>query len=653
MSRLRDPYAFEHHPTTPPNKKPRVTPEPTTLTDPQNSHKAASQSSTAEVKVTAAATSEVQRVLSHKPRTENNTTQAISGPSKTSQTTPKLPKTENPKMLSLPPMLSPLASDIEEELAKLPPPSRGRSHSAASTKAASVSPMVKPSKTASAGTPSSGEKARPKNVVTKPTSTPTKGPQEQKQKQITSAPRKGLEDVGVNKLAVAKATSKVLTNGNEEEDAAKPMAPESSKKLRLRITLKIKKRNRRRLQQYLKMKPTPGKYPPGVGPKTSQDPKQHIRTPAHQAEEKASTKLFNSEAHVSGEKRGRFQDSEDEPEQPTKRQKASSGMVHKTQTPKQSSTSLPALSHFASAQKQHLSAPELEPRSTPMLRGPSGEGSVHTPHQSTLNGTPNAPDTSNSRKSVNAIAGPKPRSEALLNEATKYMNLGRTLKYESDEFFRKSDALSEAERMQGVIIGIESLLSFILGFVLNDAYRHAGHRDAWGSMIGFLAKVTEEARGFPYLTGLANQLEGIIRDVLVYIDLQRLDQNPLTEQFINEKLRDPAKSEEQNRAAEYHRLFRELHRQSEKARNVWHAGLTHLNVAEIASKFPNTWAKREEHRAPSGKAIEAVKAGEYTRSFTIPLGHMTSGLEAVNFGVSILGELCQRQGVEWKPKLIL
>lgn len=656
MSGVGNPHTFERHPTTPPNEKPRVTPD-TTATGSKDSHKTASQNSTAEGKPTIAKP-EAHRVSSQKPpQTENSTTHAITNSSKSSQA-PKLSKIEKPVMPSLPPMLSPLASDIEEELARLPPPARGRSHSAASTKAASCSPMVKPSKTTPMSTPSSGEKARPKNIVAKATSTLTKGPQEQKQ--ITSAPRKWTEDVGANKIAAAKATSKGLANGNKEDEThvAKPVAPESSKKLRLRITLKIKKRHRRILLQYLRMKPTPGKYPWGMQPEirqevTKQEPKQSIRTSAHQVEEKASTKRANSEASKSGEKRRRVQDSEDEPEQSAKRQKAPGWIPQKTRTPKQSSISSPALSHLGSAQKQHLSAPEVEPRSTPMLRGPSGEGSIRTPHQPTLNGTPNAPDSGNSRKSVNATAVPKPRLEELRTEARKYMALGKTLKYDSDRFFKKPEGMSEAERKQAVIIGIESLLSFILSFILDDAYQHAGDRAAWNSMIGLLSKVTEEARGFPYLTGLANQLEGVVRDVLVYNDLQSLDKNPLAEQFVNKATEDPAKNEEQNKAAEYHRQFRELHRQSEKARSVWHAGLTHLNVAEIASKFPNTWAKREEHRAPFGKGLEAIKIGDYTRGFAIPMGHMTSGLEAVNFGLSILGELCQNEGVDWKPKLVL
>ena len=653
---MKDAHAFEHHPTTPPTKKARLSPEPSAVAS-RPSQDALPKALAHEEKSTAAKV-EAHHVPSEKRRVENGSTQTTNEPTNTTHTSSKVPRAQKTAMLSLPPMLSPLASDIEEELAKLGPPARGRSHSAASTKAASVSPVVKSSKTNPASTPSSGEKTKPKNVVAKAASTPTKGPQEHKQ--ITSAPRKGLEAVGAYKVAAAKATSKGLTNGNKDGEAsgAKPNAPESSKKLRLRVTLKIKKRHRRTLMQYLRMKPTPGKYPWGMQSETRQEtarqePKLNSRATAHQAEDRASIKRTNSEAHKSGEKRRRVHDSEDEPEQPVKRQKAPGWVPQKAHTPKQSSISSPALSHLGSAQKPHLYAPEIEHRSTPMLRGPSGEGSVYTPHQPTASGTPNAPDTANSRQSVNISASSKPKSDDLRAEVKKYMALAKTLKYDADKFFKNPDGMTDGERKQAVIIGIESVLCFMLGFILGDANRQLGDRVGWNSILGYMVKVNHEARGFPHLTGLINQIEGVIRDVLVYTDLQRLDKNPLAEQFLNKVTEDPAKSEEQNKAAEYHRQFTELHNQSNQARKAWHTGLMHLNVTEIASNFPNTWAKREEHRAPFGKGLEAIKVGEYTRTFTIPMGYMTSGLEAVNFGLSVLAELCQKERVYWKPKLVL
>ncbi len=567
-----------HNQSTPPAKKIRtnpagstsVTKEPQTHTSkeptkdvPEGQQKPVSQVSAAKGR-SSVIKAETKQLPSQKPRAENGTSNDIARSTpKPSNNAPPTIKLQKP---ILPPMLSPLASDIEDELAKLGPLVRKRSRSAVSGGPSSVSPNAKQPKIHHASTPSTGEKDRLKKATVSISSTPTKGPQESKQ--ITSAPRQ------------------------ETQDVPKPAAPEGAKKLRLRVTLKIKKKYRKTLLQYLRMKPTPGKYPWGT--------------------------------LKSGEKRGRAQDDSSVQEPPAKRQKA----------------------------------PELEPRSTPMLRVVSGEGSVCTPQESTLFDTPNGLKRDKSPQA--ALLHPsKPEAknytpEDLRSEAKKYLALAKQLKYESDAFFKNPEGMTNEEREKGVIIAIESVLCFMLAFRISDADREFIDRTGWNSILGLLAKAETESRSFDHLNGLGRQLEGIIRDILIHVDLKTLDSSPLADRFGKAKSADPNKTEDQNRASEYHRRFSEFYQLTEQSRKAWGYGLTNLGPAQMADRFPNTWAKRDLTKVPHGKGIsQSVFPFQYKRSYWLPLSQMSTALEAINFGLDFLQEYCRAKEVDWKPKLVL
>ena len=508
---------------------------------------------------------ETKPLPSQKPSTESGKSKDIAKPApKPSNNAPPTIKLQKPV---LPPMLSPLASDIEEELAKLDPLVRKRSHSAISGGPPSVSPNAKQPKTHAASTPSSGEKDKLKKAAISISSTPTKGPQESKQ--ITSAPRQGIQE------------------------APKPAALEGAKKLRLRVTLKIKKKvHRKTLHQYLRMKPTPGKYPWGT--------------------------------LKPGEKRGRALDDKTAQEPPAKRQKAA----------------------------------ELEPKSTPMMRVPSG-GSVCTPKESTgLFDTPNGLKKDKSPQAA-PLHPSKPDSknntpDDLRSEGQKYIALAKQLKYESDVYFKNPEGMTNEQREKAVVIAMESVLCFMLAFTVNDAHTGSVDRNGWHSILAFLNNAQMEARSFDPLFGLARQLGGIIHDVVIQSDLKALDSNPLADQFGKAKSADPNKTEDQNRASEYYRRFSDFARLTEQSQKAWWYGLSSLSPAKLADNFPNTWAKRDKTKAPRGKdASHTVCACQYKRSYWLPLSQLSSVLEAINFGLDFLQEYHQTKGVEWKPKLVL
>lgn len=560
----------------------------------------------------------------------------------------KVSKTENAAPHGLPTMLSPLSlpsdieADIEEELAR-----RTRTPTPSNRGDASSAEKPKASKDSLNGTPSSSEKHAAPKIVQKTTPknafTSTKGPQELKG--VTSAPRQGNKDSELDKAVPAKP----IANGVSKPSTpiVKGAVPEAPRKLRLRITLVIKKKsNRKRLGEYLRLKPTPGKYPSGMHREDSTESKQK--------DDIGNRRRTESLASKASEKRRRQDDEDDlEPEPPIKRQRAPLGLAHKTHTPKQSSISSPALSHLGSAQKTHLSTPDVGFTSTPMMRAGSGGSSVHTPHQLATNWTPVAPDTGHSRTSTNTLSASKPKSVDLATEAKRLTRIGADLKHDADKFFKSKGGMSDTERKQGVIFGIESVLCFMLSFTLNEVCLQNGDRVSWKSILPFLAKVNEEAQGFKHLAGLAILIESVIREILVHIDMQRLNRNPLDDYFNNSEPADTTKTKEQIKAAEYGRQYNELRRNTDRAQALLRSSWDFLGLKEISTKFPDTWAKREDVRPPIGKGPEIIKAGDYKRTFTLPVSSMTTKLEAVNFVASILAEFCQNENMDFAPKLVL
>lgn len=647
MTAANEPQTLEARPVLPPAKKAQTTPEP-------NSAAPKDQPKTLPKVIDPAvcyAKTEPYNVLSHKINHEGDPAQKEAQTLKVKLKLPTMEKTSQPGLppmlsphLSLPPMLSPLSSNIEDKLAKrTPSPSiRGDTSSAEKSKASRISLN---------GTPSSKEKASASKVLQKTAgknvSTPTKEPQELKG--VTSAPRQVSKDLALEKVVPAKPTSNGVAKVSSP--VVKATVPDASRKLRLRYTIPVKKKsNRRILSQYLRMKPTAGKYPSWMQETREEVPRSEV----DQIVDKVNQTRNESEASQGGEKRRRLHDNEDgdTTKPPTKRQKAPGGLPQKTHTPKQSSISSPALSHLSSAQKAHLATTDIGLTSTPMVRAGSGGSSVHTPHQLAMNGTPTAPDTGNSRIPLNMSSATKPNLDELRAESKRLSRTGVDLKHEADVFFKKLTPMSNVERKQGVILGIESVLCFMLSFSVTESITHVGDRTSWESILPFLYKVNYEAKGLRHLAGLAFQIESVIRDILVHIDTHRLARNPLDDFSNISKIKDPAKSAEHNKAAEFALQFRELRQNADRALGALRESWTCLNLEEISTKFPETWVKRED-RPPFGKGWEAITLGDYKRTFTLPLSSATSKLEAISYGNSLLAELCKNDGVGFTPKLIL
>ena len=603
------------------------------------------------------------------PETEKPPTEKQPGPRKV------LPKRndETINLHGLPPMLSPtLPSEIEEELAKLHTLISGRSVSIAKSKTPNATPKLKQQKNEHTGSSTDEEGAKSSGggkaftlskASTRAASTDSVKYQ-QSQPQVTSAPRKAAKN------AVSKGVTPTTSNGTLISPVTAPVTasttPQRIEKRRLRALLKIKKKtNRKNLAQYLRLPPTPGKYP-HIRRTVEHD--QRSRTP--QSEQKNASNLHegrlenpskskrnDAETPEAGEKRRKSPNLRDEPELPAKRHKTPVRHSQNAHTPKQPSHGSPAPSNVGSAPRPQLLTPKADTKSAPMPRTESREGSTTTPRGLALSGTPIVPEAANRCNSVTSSGGRKPSPQDVKRDAAKYLKQATDLKHAADVFLRDMPNMTDTERKRGVMIGTESVLCYILAFTLFDEpqrqFGQYGNIHNWKSMVRLLDLINREAQPFKHLAGLLLQLKGVIQDYMVCYSFQQLDHNPLEQKSYETTVEDSTKTKEEQKAAAYHGAFHEFRRYFEKSQIAWRSGLDLLKVSDIEFEYPVTWAKRERHSVLPVKSTDAVVQGEYQRKFNLPMGSMTSGLQAVSFGMSFLEEWSKKNGVKWEPKLDL
>lgn len=662
----KDPNASEQPPAAPSAKKARTTPGPADAAS-LEPLKVIPQRRNVEVGVIKDSSDARKGKSQDRPKTEKPPTEKQPGPG---QVAPKENKKDAINVHGLPPMLSPtLPSEIEEELAKLNSSIRRRSGSIAKSNNPNSSPKTKQQKIDHTGSSTDEEGAKSSvggkafaSSKTSMTASTDSVNHRQSQPQVTSAPRLTAKNVVSNKVTPTKSNG--LFNSPVTAPVTASTTPQRMEKRRLRLLLKIKKKtNRKNIAQYLRLPPTPGKYP---HIRRTIEHEQRSRTPQseqkhassfhdNRLENQVKSKRNDPEAPRAGGKRRRSSDRRDEPEPPVKRHKTPGWLPQNAHTPKQPSASSPAPSTVGSAQKAQLLTPKADPKSAHMRRVESGEGSTTTPRGLALNATPNVPDAGNRRNSVTSSGGRKPSLQGVKRDANKYLRQATDLKHDSDVFFKDISNMSDSDRKRGVMIGTESVLCYILAFTLFDEpqrqFGQVGNTDGWKSMLRLLDLINREAQPFKHLTGLLLQLEAIIRDYIVCYDLQRLDTHPLEQKTVETAVADPAKTKEECKAEAYHASFHEFRRSFERSQIAWRLGLDLLKVSDIESEYPMSWAKRERQSLLPVKSADSIVQGEYQRRFNLPMGPMTSGLQAVNFGMNFLKEWSKKNGVKWEPKL--
>ena len=405
------------------------------------------------------------------------------------------------------------------------------------------------------------------------------------------------------------------------------------------------------------MKPTPGRDSLLLGQRNEQPPessKSHDK-PSEDTH-KTHTKADETRVPKVGEKRNRshVDDDDDDDFEPSSKRKtpARSQQAQNPSTPKPAKAAhinSPATSHIGSAQKS-IKTPNAQASSAAMSRAASAQGYGYTPQQDTQTDVQKSSPTR-----IRYTSPDKPKSEDLRSEAKSYHNVAVKLKHRTDRILkdpqRKID-MTQDDRKQILVTGAESVLCFMFAFVLNDTGLPYGDRGSWLSIIPFLTVLQDLAEREPKLSelsGLLCQLEGIIRDEIVYADVHRLDKHPLKA--------DPLKATDDKNTDQkidkYHGDHHDMHRHMMKSQGAWRSGLKKLDHLTLSSRYPKTNAQQEKERYAYGKGRDAIMKGEYKRKYIIPLNGMTSGLEAINFGMNFLAEWSEKEKVEWEPTLLL
>lgn len=373
------------------------------------------------------------------------------------------------------------------------------------------------------------------------------------------------------------------------------------------VKLKIRKKDRSNLSQYLRLKPSPNRGVYGDWDSRKRSSEQ--------------------------------QKDPDDSDGPRKRRRSSPPSAQANPAPKIESIKPPTSHPTPTPRINSGPAPDRTPNHS-MKRVGSNQGSITTPQAPTRHPTP----SSNSKES--------PEKQHLREdwraESNRIISLARELKHDRDRFVKQPNC-SEEDLRRSLVVGTESVIAFLLGFaVVDESNRQRGlpgQVTQWKSILPFLANLLQSARPCTLLCGLLHQLEGVIRDTM----------HEMESGGLRNLLRDYERSDAQDHKAILHKqqtYCKELYDNQNMALEAWRKGQASLWIGDIQQHFPKTW-KAARGTPSAGKGKEPVILRDYARNgFALPMGNLTTSLEAVNATMSFLSEFCLKEKVPWEPKLI-
>ena len=378
-------------------------------------------------------------------------------------------------------------------------------------------------------------------------------------------------------------------------------------------------------------------------------------------------------------------------------------------------TRSPVPSQNGSAQKSYLSTPVKDLKSAHMSRVKSSDSDAKTPLGSLRSSTPSITNPENGRppsstSSINSGGHPpSARSEertALNDEYKKFAALGRTLKHEAKDLVSADKNPSAKDQKLSAALVVESILCFMLSFrLLDEANRSTsrnGDRSSWRSLLPLLSQTCRTTTQYPYIHGLACQIEAIVRDLIRDLDVEALCSNRLLVGAIEGSTAtstdDPSlPSSSSARRTNLSTLRDETLDNMRQIDRLWSLGLTHLSKESLRKDFPDTWeaqAKVPQSQPSSpgkstgrpsssassslaggvvvgvggggggagsgagggggsgGKNREKLIAKQYREEgYYLPMGPTSSILEVVRFGGRVLDEWTEKEGVEWVGRM--
>ena len=384
-----------------------------------------------------------------------------------------------------------------------------------------------------------------------------------------------------------------------------------------------------------------------------------------------------------GDKRPRKDDEPSTSAPQSKRQKPPNGLdlAKKPSTPNPPPFKSPVLSHHSSATKLRPSTPSNDSRPPSSSRRiDAAEGEVKTPQGSARDVTPLAPSSvekvnraersaSNTSSLTSTHSSTSETDKLWRTEQNKFYNLGRTLKHEADALFRTFETSRDpATEKKCMATAVETVLCFMLAYTINDEQGRSTRRladvKAWETILAWLYVVKRRTSSQILLNGLCDQLEAVVRTIIRSSDLERLDSLPLPSNIPAEvKLptpdtngdstarEAPSKSaqQQQDKYEEYLKFKAKAIDNHRLTQQLWISGTLKLPIEDLQTEFPQSWAKKA--RAPLAFAKEKLSVTALNGDFYLPMSGVTTGIEAVRAGWSLLGEWCRKEKVDWKGQL--
>ncbi|KAL9607952.1 MAG: hypothetical protein Q9167_007190 [Letrouitia subvulpina] len=625
-------------------------------------------------------------------------------PTKKARVTPEAAKISQPTKSStanphgLPELLSPtLPPIIEKELAKLVAEQAKGKHrpngsvSSTSDKLSSLlsSSPSRPEKPQSSPLSNKKDAERPKKnaaglKASSAASVTTKkvlSPQVHPQKNSASKSDPSIKHGGTNGIAGAKDTHLGKTNidRNQKPPLQKPVTqlaklnqPITKKLL---VKLKIPKRLRINCQRILQMKPRAKKVepninglkdsPPVAGEKSKESafpngidlprvrassipkPRDSVGAGQKGVAEVNKTKAVPNTVDEprSGEKRRRESDEKESLLPNSKRTKPPTQTVNSTQrinkphTPLRSSARSPHPHQPNSSQKPQLATPLREIKSTAMQRVSSMEGDSKTPQAVARDLTPTIPNTAERSKGESSSAAANRNEDVGILKADyqKYADLGKAMKREASNSLQDPNV---SDKKQALVLTVESLLCFVLAFSINDEKlrltRVPPDAMMWRSILQFAHYVRQQCEADPHLKGFVLQVEAICREAIASYEIDRIESPSAS----------ATNEENQKFRHDFADNFRVLP-------HMWAHGTTLLSANALTLSYPETWAKRAQVPLASHGKERPVPGHYGDGSYYLPLGSVSSGFEVVRMGLSLLGEWCAKEGVDWKARMEL
>ena len=373
------------------------------------------------------------------------------------------------------------------------------------------------------------------------------------------------------------------------------------------------------------------------------------------------------------EKRARPEDDTATSLPQSKRSKHPSGLdlSQKVKTPVPPPFKSPIVSVHGSGQKFQDS------KNVPTRRLEVGDADVKTPQGSVRGGTPLAPnsvervtrDGRSASITSSAISAVSEESNAWKTEHKRLFLLGRKLKHEADDYDLQWKEKDEPEfEKKAIATSIECVLCFMLAYTILDEIKAPGRSSrkaidfhSWETIFGFIQLVKRRSQGHTLIHGLCLQLEAVCHNLILVAKVDQLAsiQPPITS--ANEETVQPTKqaalaTEPASKGSQQSRTLEEYMQHKEKiaehgrfAQNLWIDGTFELSIDDLQQSFPASWKRKS--RAPLARSKEKLTLGNLNGDFYLPLSNITTGIEAIRAGWSLLGEWCKNENVNWVGKV--